>query len=398
MSGRIGTDEDLLATIWSALDTTGVWVAPEVSAEIDPDELSAIQDAVADSPTPLYLVVQPLSDGDAFGGEPAELLTQLHDRYDADGLYLAPQFYGDFESLNLVERAWGTDQDAWDAHAVAEHRHGDEERDIADLGAYLADLTRLIADGDARAAYDEEVAPAREAASSTESSVPSTSPESSSDGSGDLAIVAVLGVGVLVAAIVVAAVRRRGPRTFALPDSVVSQVREAHADRIEQEARDLVLELGEAVRRSELDTDHDTGAWQAALDHYDAATRVLDGSDDLELLDAVGALVLARQARAALDAATSGKTFRPLRLCYLNPLHDSPGRTSMRLEQDGHTLDVPVCRTCRSDLKAGRDPDALRVERRGRAVLYVDSGVEPWASTAYGTLGTGLVGALHRRR
>ncbi len=240
------------------------------------------------------------------------------------------------------------------------------------------------------------MAPAREAAASTESSVPSTSPESSSDGSGDLALVAVLGVGVLVAAIVVAAVRRRGPRTFALPDSVVAQVREAHADRIEQEARDLVLELGEAVRRSDLDTDHDTGAWQAALDHYDAATRVLDGSDDLELLDAVGALVLARQARAALDAATSGKTFRPLRLCYLNPLHDGPGRTSMRLEQDGHTLDVPVCRTCRSDLKAGRDPDALRVERRGRAVLYVDSGVEPWASTAYGTLGTGLVGALHR--
>lgn len=397
MTGRIGTDEDLLATIWSALDATGVWVAPEVSAEIDPAELTAIQEAVADSPVPLSLVVQPLSDRDAFGGEPAELLTQLHDRYDADGLYLAPQFYGDVESLNLVERAWGTDRDAWEADAVAEHRHGDEDRNIADLGAYLADVTRLVANGDARAAYDEEVAPAREAAS-TETSVPAASPESSSDGNGDLALVAVLGAGVLVAAIVVAAVRRRGPRTFTLPDSVVAQVREAHADRIELEARDLVLELGEAVRRSDLDTDHDTGAWQAALDHYDAATRVLDGSDDLELLDAVGALVLARQARAALDAATSGKTFRRLRLCYLNPLHDGPGRTSMRLEQEGHTLDVPVCRTCRSDLKAGRDPDALRVERRGRAVLYVDSGVEPWASTAYGTLGTGLVGALHRRR
>ncbi|WP_244929714.1 hypothetical protein [Nocardioides sp. W7] len=393
----VTTTDDLLATIWSALDSTGVWVSPELAPAISPADLAAIEDAVADSPVPIFVVVQRLADGDAFGGEPEELLTQLHDRYDADGLYLAPRFYGSgTDQLTLVDRSWGTALEARDAVSVAEHRHGDGEGKVDDLGVFLADTTRLLADGTAAAAYEEEVVPTY--TSTAPSSPEPTGPADSGDG---LPAAGVVGAGLVLAlalvAVALAVRRRRTPRTFTLPASVVSQVREAQADRIEQQARGLVLELGEAVRSSDLDKSDDTEAWQAALDHYDGATRVLDGADDLALLDAVGALVLARQGRAALDAANSGNAFQPLRLCYLNPLHESPGRTPMRLEQGGHTLDVPVCRSCRADLKAGRDPDALRVERSRRAVLYVDSGVEPWASSAYGALGTSLVSALHRR-
>ncbi len=390
MTGAARADDELLTSIWTALDTTGVWVAPELAREVAAEDLAEIQDAVADSPVPLYVVVQPLRDGDAFGGDPAELLTQLHDDFGADGVYLAPQFFGGPDHVNLVDRAWGSEVDAWQAGSVAEHRHGDGEGRIDDLGAYLADVARLVSDGDAQEAWEEEVQPTL--TTTTDPGGTATSPD---DGPPVLGLV---GAGLAVLLVAAVVVRRRKPRTFTLPDSVVDQLREAHADRVEQQARTLVLELGEAVHRSDLDADHDAGAWQAALDHYEAATRVLDRSQDLGILDAVGALVLARQGRAALDAATSGHPFVPLRLCYLNPLHDAPTKAPLRLEQHGRTLTVPVCSTCRADLKAHRDPDALRVPRGRRAVLYVDSGVEPWASTAYGSLGTGLVGALHQRR
>lgn len=391
-----GLDQDLLATIWAALDDTGVWVAPELAGEVSPADLAAIRGAVADSAVPLHVVLQPLTDGDAFGGEPEELLTQLHDRYDADGLYLAPHFYGDFHEMLVVTRTWGTDLDVYEAVTVAEHRHEDAEGRTDNLGAFVADLTRLVADGDAAAAYDAEVAPEHSSSTSTAPGGSSDDPAISGAGLLGIALLTVLVVVVLTA--VGSRLVHRRPRAFALPDSVVDQVREAQADRVEQQARTAVLDLGDAIRVADLDAGDDTAGWQAALDHYDAASRVLDGADDLGLLDAVGTLVLARQGRAALSAATDGRPFRPLRLCYLNPLHEAPTRTPTRLEQHGHTLDVPLCRTCRADLKAGRDPDALRVEHGGRTVLYVDSGVEPWASTSYGALGTDLVVALQRLR
>lgn len=384
--------EDLLAQIWASLESTGVWVAPELSGEVSPAELAALREAVAAVATPTYVVVQPLVDGDAFGGEAAELLTQLHDRYDAGGLYLAPQFYGGPDTLNVVDRAWGTDLDPWQALAVAEARHADAEDRIDDLGGFLVEATQLIADPDLPQAYDDEVA------STSAPTGGGPDPVENGDPVAGLLVGGLLGL--LIVAAVVAVVRRgRRPQTFALPASVVAQVREAHADRIEQEARTGLLALGDAIRTEDLDAGDDNRAWQAALDHYDAAARVLDtGGADLDVLDAVGALVLVRRGRAALAAATSGKPYRPATSCYLHPLHDAPTGRRTRLVQDGHTGDVPLCAACRADLKAGRTPDALRVDRGGRAVLYVESGAEPWASTAYGALGADLVGALHRTR
>ncbi|MEI5672154.1 MULTISPECIES: hypothetical protein [unclassified Nocardioides] len=382
--------EDLLAQIWASLEETGVWVAPEAAAEVSAEELAELESAVAEVPTPTYVVVQP--DLDDFAGEPAELLTQLHDRYDADGLYLAPQFYGGLDRLNLTDRAWGTEVDPWQALAVARARHTDDDGRVDDLGAYLVEAAELLTDDALPQAYEDEVA-----------SRSSTSTPSSGDGRGDDPVGGTL-VGVALGLVVVAAVvgalrRRRRPRAFALPSSVVAQVREAQADRLEQEARSGLLVLGDAIRTHDLDPGDDSQAWQAALDHYDAAARVLDtGGSDLGVLDAVGAVVLVRRGRAALDAATAGKPYRPVAGCYLNPLHAPPTRKRTRLVQDGHTGDVPLCPDCRADLKAGRAPDALRVDRGGKAVLYVDSGVEPWASTAYGALGGDLVGALHRLR
>lgn len=388
--------EDLLARIWTSLDETGVWVAPELAGEVSAEELADLQEAVAAVPTPTYVVVQPLADGDLFGGDPKELLTRLHDRYEGEGLYLAPQFSrGDHGLLYMVDRAWGTDLDPWQAVAVANARHGEgEERYIEDLGAYLVETAELLTDDTLPQAYEEEVA------SGFPSSSSSTSPGPSYDEGPSTELLVGAGLGVILIVAVVAGYRRgRRPRTFVLPDSVVAQVREAQADRAEQEARRTLLLLGDAIRTHDLDPGDDSQAWQAALDHYDAAARVLDTRGaDLDALDAVGALVLARRGRAALDDATSGRPYRPAPTCYLNPLHGAPTKKSTRLVQGGHTGDVPLCADCRADLKSGRAPDALRVQRRGRAVLYVDSGAEPWASTAYGALGGDLVTALHRGR
>ncbi len=90
MTGRIGTDEDLLATIWSALDATGVWVAPEVSAEIDPDELD--RDPGRGRRLRAALPGRPAAQRRRRLRRRARRACSpsLHDRYDADGLYLAP--------------------------------------------------------------------------------------------------------------------------------------------------------------------------------------------------------------------------------------------------------------------------------------------------------------------
>jgi len=381
-----GSDDDLLGTIQSSLDATGVWVDPSLSALITARDVKAMEAHVADSATPLFVVVQPLSDGDSFGGDPVELLSRLHDRSHADGLYVAVRSPDSPEYFGLTTRAWGSVPDDYYAASVGEQQHP------GDLAGALVQVTRLVADGGSEEAYlalhkDQEA-----------TSTPPP-PPAEDDGGSALPVGILVGVTVALAACAAAwRVHHARRRTFSLPASVIERVREAHDDKLEQRAAAEVLALGEAIDAAEMLAADEPTAWQAALDHYDGAQRVLArGGGRPEVLDVVGAIVLAGRGQEALRAAKGRRPFRPSPVCYLNPLHAQPRGTST-VESAGRRVEVPMCGVCRADLRAQRAPDVLDIVRRGRPVHYFETDAEPWASTGYGALEPDLVPRLQGRR
>jgi hypothetical protein len=377
--------EDVLAQIQQALDQTGVYVDPALQGAISKGDLAAIKANLASSPTPTYVVLYPYADGDAFGGDPAELLTQLHDASGTVGLYVSVRDPA-YTPVYFETRSWGSVPDGSDATSVAAYHHPD------DVGAALVETTDLIATGKAAEAaaqmYDEEFG---------DDSTTSTgqSPPSGDDGGSTLPVGILIGIALAVGVAIVGwRLRRRTRRTYSLPASVVEHVRDAHDRQLEDQAQEEVLALGEAIDAAEMRPGDTASAWQAALDNYDGAGRVLRRGDERpDILDVVGALVLARQGRRALDAALAHKTFEPAPVCFLNPLHTGD-TTEGTVESGGRHVDVPLCRACRADLRAGRAPDVLDVMRRGRPVHYFDTDAEPWASTGYGALRPDVVARL----
>ncbi|MCD4525891.1 hypothetical protein [Nocardioides sp. cx-173] len=112
-----------------------------------------------------------------------------------------------------------------------------------------------------------------------------------------------------------------------------------------------------------------------------AAEQVL-GSHDL--LDVVGALVLARTGRALLKDHD-----RPYRPCFVNPLHGR-GYLEIDLPAGGGSVAVPVCRRCSEARSSSRRrPDAL-LEPRSSWLPMPDrpyyEGDTVWARTGYGSL------------
>src|SRR3546814_12289842 len=87
----------------------------------------------------------------------------------------------------------------------------------------------------------------------------------------------------------------------------MARIRKAHDRKLEQQARDDVLVLGERIDDSEITATGNVDSWQSALDHYEAARRAMDVKDP-EVLDVVGAIVLADNGSRALDAALAGRS------------------------------------------------------------------------------------------
>ncbi|MCD4525893.1 hypothetical protein [Nocardioides sp. cx-173] len=390
----------LLATIQESLDATGVYVSPAMHRLVDEADVARIEAAVARSPEPLYVVVHPFDYDDAFNGNPGDLLSRLHDASGDPGLYVAnAQIYRGQESFRIDARAWGDSaggrSDTYTLSTVAESAGPD------DLGAQLVTAAEAVADG----TVDEQYRTLVEAEEERDSPAPSGSGSGASDDGGGVApVLTVVGVLVLVVVLYVAikraAQRPRSsrPREFALPASVLDRVREAHDQQLTRRAHREVLALGERIDAAELDADRAPGSWQAALDHYDAARRVLgEEGTETDVLDVVGALVLAERGDEALSAALAGRPFTPTTPCFLDPLHGA-ATTAGAIELVGDRVEVPLCKACREDLRKNRRPDILDVVRGGKPVHYFETDDEPWASTGYGALAPDLVERLHRRR
>ena len=181
-----------------------------------------------------------------------------------------------------------------------------------------------------------------------------------------------------------------------LPPSAMTRIRQAHDRRLGERARADLLALGEAIDATEIGPDHDRTSWQAALDHYDAARRFLDPDPGRDVLDVVGAIVLASRGQAALAAASRGKDYEPTAPCFLNPLHGN-ATSSRSIELDGRAIKVPLCAECRAALTKARIPDILDVERGGRPLHYFETTDEPWASSGYGALEPDLLRLIDLR-
>ncbi|WP_101525877.1 hypothetical protein [Nocardioides houyundeii] len=409
--------------IAAELAESGSHLGPGTQGWIDDAQLAAVSAAAeaADLPVHLVLVVPP-EHGDLYFGD--DLLVRVHDAGGPDGLYIGVNHLGARNhedgppndptvrggQLDLALRQWGDVGGSSDLTRDVEHvlSYANGPGEAYPFGEGLVRVVESLAEGtfaDLVTAADEGL-DVRLAASREEreegGSGTSTSPATPERDSGDSGSVVTGVVLVLLAVVALAAgvawVRRRrqtaAPRAFVLPESVLDRVRAAEDAELERRARAEVLALGESIDAAEMSGSGST-AWAAALDHYEAAGRLIPPSGAVDSLAAVGALVLAGRGREALAAARRGRTFSPSRPCFLNPLH-GVADGDRTLEHGGGETKAPICRTCRRDLEAGRRPDILDVVVHGRPRHYFETDREPWASTGFGALEVDLVGRVQR--
>lgn len=405
------TERDPVAEIVADLREDGVHIGPGMARHVDAAEEAALEAAVARIDVPVHVVVRGLEEDDMFSGSAGDMLTRAKAELGTDGWFVAPGYIFSTGDYSLEIKEWTGDAGRldlpYDANGIAEWLHPE------DLGAGLVALTTAIADGTvtAKAAEAREALDARPDATTTTTGTDSD-PDSGWDGAAGPVVAGIAVTALAVTAVVLTRLlRRRGTgaalglgsgraaQRFTLPPSVLERVRTADDARLRTRAEQEVLALGERIDSTQMTRSANADAWQAALDHYDGARRVLgrDPAASTDLLDVIGSIVLAGRGEAALDAAERGKAFVAQAPCFLNPLHGRAG-ARRKLDDAGRALDVPVCAQCGKDLAAGRRPDILDVVRHGEPVHYFATDAEPWASTGYGALKSDLLTTLHARR
>lgn len=410
-----GSADQVLADVAQALADDGVYVHPSLAGVVSAADEAEIAQALAQAEEPAYVVAYPFQRNDEFGGSASDLLTRLQARESLPGTFVTTDAFGlvndEYSDVRLDAYTWGEpggmDGQTW--YELPEAVQSRDPEGEFDLDEALLTAAELVAEG--RDAISEGYAERQEQREAEREERGSAS-TGGGDGEG-VDLTGLLVAGLVVATLLAVArsvVRRRGGRVAGparestpavLPPSAVERIREAHDRRLEERAQRELLALGEQLDSLEIGQGDERTSWQAALDHYDAARRVLGVAerqdDELDVLHVVGALVLLGRGRDALGAALKGRGFEPEPDCYLNPLHGRAA-AARRVEVSGRPLEVPLCERCRSDLKRDRTPDILDVSQRGRPTHWFDTGVEPWVSTGYGALDPDLVTALQRTR
>lgn len=392
-------DEPTLARIERELGRDGVWVAPALRDVVGPADEARIEEAVAAQPTPTYVALVELSyDDELTSGRPEQLAYLVRDDTGREGTYLVPRPYSEPGTYQLEVQAFPQEYDLYAASEVA----ADELP--GDLTGQVLRTLELLRTPESQTLYDELRSERDAEDGGLGSAVGSTGGGDTGDADGGVPVPVFVGVLALVVAVAALLARRRRHRAvprargtaFVLPDTVVRTVREAEDRRHEALAEESVLGLGEAIDAAHLDPrrSRGLGAWQAALDHYDVASRILHRQHSPA--DVVGALVLARRGREALTAAVAGRDWRPTPSCYFHPLH---GEATARARWDhlDAWVEVPVCRDCEVAVARDVEPrDVLDFVEGDRPAHYFRLDLGAWSRTGYGSLDTDLLGALLR--
>lgn len=390
-----------LAQIEQQLRVDHVYVDPSMRTTIRPEVLAEVRQLVKGSPQTINVVITPLSyDDPNFHGRTELLTGTLHSDLGGDAAYITVlRVYDSTPQISV--NGYGIDG-ASDAAYVARELYPD------DASAALLKATQLLHDGNAQKAY-EQLQQARESPSASPTTGTTTD---SGSGSSEPQHVSAVSLSVLVVLLALVAVwgtwlrrlRSRRPaensrdavttRPFTLPVTVLGHIRAAQEAETVKRAEREVLALGERIDGTDLLPRANTASWQAALDHYDLARRILDRSNGPA--DVVGAVVLAERGQDALTAATAGSAYLPVPPCFFNPLH-GPGKPTEWEGVAGRTT-VPMCADCARAVSHGSRPAVLDFLVNGKAQHYYDLDLEPWSSTGYGSLVPDLTGALFDRR
>lgn len=369
-----------IAAIVADLKTGHVHVDSAVADAIGADQLAAVKATVQGSELPMYVIAAPLAIRSDL--TPVQLVSLVHRQFPEDGVYFVsqPSYDG---SWRLASTSYGVVTD--NANALAGYTVA--ELYPADLGLQLQHATEMMVHGTARQEYDKVFPDVHSSTSTQDDSPPQILGM-------DLPVAGlVLG---LIVALVVAAVpllrrRARARHELVVKGRVLRRISTAQTQDWRHRAEAEVAALGDRINTLQIATDSDRAAWSAALDHYQAATGVLDGSTDAA--DSIGAMVLARRGDDALDHAVAGKPWTASPVCFFNPFHGA-ATTKARWKISAGSRDVPCCANCRKDIRRRREPDFLDLPVGDTVVHYVDADAEPWTSTGYGALDTELLARL----
>ncbi len=307
---------------------TGAHVDPAADGWIPPEQLASITATAREAEIPVHVVLVPPEGGGIRAGD--DLLVRVHDAGAPDGLYVgvnnvyeaaareSDSGYAtlpDGSTLSLAVQQWGE-------VAGRSEITGEVETLLAwsEAPAALGDGLQRVVEGLADDSFEAEVEAARQArddhldaraaerageGTSLESWIPFADDET---GVGDYLGVLLLGAALLVA---VSRFRRRQPApgpscsrsrswTGSGPPVTPSWYAGPGATCSRWARRSTAVEMSGSG----------SPAWAAALDHYEAAGRVLPGRPArrrrVDPLDAAGAVVLATRGLEALAAAERG--------------------------------------------------------------------------------------------
>ncbi|MCK9869668.1 hypothetical protein MRI28_08370 [Nocardiopsis dassonvillei] len=402
--------QDRTQAVADALEESPVYVDPAYESAFPAEDQERVAGAIESSGLDLYVIAVPLTGGDAWGGDPATLVSVVHDRRGGgEGHYLA---YDEVSGYHGTDFGPGA-QEAAPAHYGALTASYATDFDGSMLQQADAAVEAALSD-DPRAAYEAALQAYEEANShiTDPGGESGTGSQSASDtGSGPLVAVG-SAVAVLLALVLALLVRnrltaRRGRRRAA---SITQHAAFDNADRaqldslVEQAERDLI-EVGERLSRVDADPGAGTRSGQSlqrALDARSAAAAVHDrmAAEGATLPDAVGVLVLLDIAEDALESAAGGsRSAVRRRHCYANPLHGTNTKVTPWREFGGtRTIRVPLCADCAKAVRDRARPVVLPAEHEGAQVPYYEVPAEEsvWAATGYGTLTDDLVQRVQR--
>ncbi|WP_298326921.1 hypothetical protein [Haloactinopolyspora sp.] len=366
------------AAIAADLADDGVHVDPALTDAIAAGQLDDITSLVADAEHQVFVLAVPLGyDSDVSANQ---LVTLVHRELPEDGVY--------FVTAGTPQTSWRTESTTYGVSTDNENSLAAlvaRDRYPSDLGEQLVETLEIYTSGDARQVHEEHFP-----------EQPQNEPDEPGQFLGMDTPVAV-GLGAVLVAVVVGGwwLGRRRPRAdVALKRRALQRISSAQMREWRRRAETESAALGQRIRELEIGQGADSHAWAAALDHYQAATAVLDGSTDAA--DSIGALVLTQRGDDALDHAVAGKPWTPKAACFFNPLHGTATTTAPWSTPAG-ARDVPCCAACRRDIRKHREPDILDLPTETTVVHYMDADAEPWASTGYGSLTPDLLTQLQQR-
>ncbi|MBV2366515.1 hypothetical protein KUM37_24755 [Streptomonospora sp. NEAU-YY374] len=380
--------------IAEGLRESPVYVDPSLDAALPEGQRAELAAQIEATGKPVYVIVVPLVAGDAWGGEPEQLIGAVHDRLGADGSYLASEL-GSSTWITGVD--YGTEAEHQAADAASAVSLDSDAADTSLFGLFTRTV-EIIDAGTGTADYERE---SDELAAETEEwDAPAPAVPGAGGGwAGGTPVWLAAGGAVLLLGAAGAWLLVRRRRAPAAPRLVAfDNADRARREQLRAEVERELVDLGERLGATTLTGGDGRAAADhaAALDAHDAAGRVLDGARGID--DLAGARVLLHLGEDLLAAAQARDSGRrapaPRRHCFFNPLHPTSTRPVIwRAVGTTRRIKVHACTDCAAAVRGHRAPTALPVRHDGDRVPYYEVPAEEsvWSATGYGNLGGDLV-------